>query len=161
MKIVIGSDHWGVDTKARIGSLLSSAGHEILDVGPRGKEPVDYPDFAHALCRKILDGSCERGILICGTGLGMSMAANRHAGIRAAVCHDPYTARMSRRHNDANVLCLGARVCGEGLIEEIVSAWLETPFEGERHVPRVQKIETQKIETHKIETQKIKTRERT
>jgi ribose 5-phosphate isomerase B len=102
---------------------------------------VDYPDFAHAVANAVAGGEAERGILICGTGIGMSLAANRHSGVRAALCHDAFTAEMARRHNDANVLCVGARSTGQGVIEQIARIFLDTPFEGDRHQRRVEKIE--------------------
>ena len=137
MKIAIGCDHGGIGLKQEIQALLLEEGHEVDDEGCYSAESVDYPDFANAVCRKVIDGECERGILVCGTGIGMSMAANRHEQIRAALCHELYTARMSREHNDANVLCLGARVTGPGLAVEIVRTWLSTLFAGGRHQRRI------------------------
>ena len=139
--IAIASDHAGVTTKADVCRQLAEQGHEVQDLGPAETTSVDYPDYAHLLARAVSDGRIERGILICGTGIGMSMAANRHSGVRAALCHDAYTAEMARRHNDANVLCLGARCLGAGVIEQVVSVFVETPFEGDRHQRRVAKIE--------------------
>ena len=140
MRIAIGSDHRGYDVKRRICSLLEQMGHEVLDVGPEGKDSVDYPDFAFRVAQAVGGGAAQRGILICGTGIGMCIAANKVPGVRAAPCHDSITAEMSRRHNDANVLCLSADLLGEELIERMVKIWLETPFEGGRHARRVEKI---------------------
>jgi ribose 5-phosphate isomerase B len=140
MKIAVGSDHRGYEVKRRLVALLQQMGHEVLDVGPVGKDSVDYPDFAFEVARAVGDGRAERGILACGTGIGMCIAANKVKGVRAAPCHDSITAEMSRRHNDANVLCLSADLLGEELIERMVRIWLETPFEGGRHARRVEKI---------------------
>jgi ribose 5-phosphate isomerase B len=140
MKIAIGSDHRGFDAKYRIARLLRDLKHEVIDVGPEGNTSVDYPDFAFQVAQNVGTGRAERGILICGTGIGMCIAANKVAGVRAAPCHDSITAEMSRRHNDANVLCLSADLLGEELIERMVKLWLETPFEGGRHARRVAKI---------------------
>ena len=139
--IVIASDHAGVDLKARIVAVVGEAGNEVRDLGSADTSSVDYPDFAHVVASAVVTGEAERGILICGTGIGMSMAANRHPGVRAALCHDAFTADMARRHNDANVLCIGARSTGSGVAEQIVRVFLETPFEGGRHQRRVEKIE--------------------
>lgn len=141
MKIAIGSDHRGFDVKRRIVSLLTRLGHEVLDVGPASAESVDYPDFAFEVARAVHEGRVDRGILICGTGIGMCIAANKVAGVRAAPCHDSITAEMSRRHNDANVLCLSADLLGGELLDRMVKIWLETEFEGGRHARRVEKIE--------------------
>ncbi|MCW8984870.1 MAG: ribose 5-phosphate isomerase B [Thermoanaerobaculales bacterium] len=139
--IAIASDHAGVDLKARIVELIGEIGREVGDLGPADTTSVDYPDFAHAVARAVETGEAERGILICGTGIGMSLAANRHPRVRAALCHDAFTAEMARRHNDANVLCIGARSTGPGVVEQIVRIFLETSFEGGRHQRRVEKIE--------------------
>jgi ribose 5-phosphate isomerase B len=139
--IAIASDHAGVAMKTDICRFLQSLGLEVEDLGPEDTTSVDYPDYAHLLARAVSDGRIERGILICGTGIGMSMAANRHRGVRAALCHDAYTAEMARRHNDANVLCVGARSTGAGVVEQIVRIFTETSFEGDRHQRRVAKIE--------------------
>ena len=139
--IVLASDHAGVALKALLLRLLDERGLEHEDLGPADETSVDYPDFAHLLASRIASGGAQRGILICGTGIGMSMAANRHPGVRAALCHDAYTAEMARRHNDANVLCLGARVLGDGLALQVVGVFLDTAFEGGRHQRRVSKIE--------------------
>jgi ribose 5-phosphate isomerase B len=140
MKIAVGSDHRGFEVKRRILSVLEKLGHEVVDVGPQSTESVDYPDFAFLVADAVAQHKAERGILICGTGIGMCIAANKVRGIRAAPCHDSITAEMSRRHNDANVLCLSADLLGEELIERMVRIWLETPFEGGRHSRRVDKI---------------------
>ncbi len=142
--IVIASDHAGVNLKKLIVELVRGAGHEVSDLGPGDSRSVDYPDFAHRVAAAVATGEADRGILICGTGIGMSMTANRHPGIRAALCHDAFTAEMSRRHNDANVLCIGARVTGSGVAEQIVRFFLETPFAGDRHQQRVEKIERER-----------------
>lgn len=137
MKIAIGCDHGGICLKAEIVPLLEDLGHTVDDRGCYSTESVDYPDFAKAVCAQVQNNSCARGILICGTGVGMSMVANRFEGIRAALGNELFTARMSREHNDANVLCLGARVVGPGLAVEIVRAWVSTEFAGGRHQRRI------------------------
>ena len=137
MKVAIGCDHGGIDLKQTVVSVLQEFGHEIEDQGCFSEESVDYPSFAEAVCSLVKDGSCERGILVCGTGIGMSMAANRYPEIRAALCGETFSARMSREHNNANVLCLGARVTGPGLAEEIVRIWMTTDFVGGRHQRRI------------------------
>ncbi len=141
MKIYIATDHAGIDLKNFTVELLTSKGQEVVDLGPFEKERVDYPDYAVKLCENVLADTGSSGILICGSGIGMSMAANRHSGIRAALCHDAYTAEMARAHNDANVLCFGERVVGQGVAESIIDAWLAGTFEGGRHCGRVEKIE--------------------
>ncbi len=140
--VFLGSDHAGLELKTVVAAHLAAAGHSVVDLGPSEAKSVDYPDFAKAVCAKVLEtqGSC--GILICGTGIGMSMAANRIPGIRAALCVNEYLARMTRLHNDANVLCLGERVIGQGLAASIVDAFMDTAFEGGRHQRRVDLIET-------------------
>jgi ribose 5-phosphate isomerase B len=145
--IVIASDHAGVEFKRQIVELIRVGGREVRDLGPADTSSVDYPDFAHAVAGAVAAGEADVGILICGTGIGMSVAANRHRGVRAALCHDAYTAEMARRHNDANVLCLGARVTGGGVAEQIVELFLDTPFEGGRHQRRVDLIETTEEES--------------
>lgn len=139
--IVIASDHAGVELKALLVERIRAGGHDVNDLGPAGTNSVDYPDFAHAVATAVASGEAGRGILICGTGIGMSMAANRHPGVRAALCHDAYTAEMARLHNDANVLCIGARVIGGGVAEQMVEIFLATTFEGGRHQGRVNLIE--------------------
>ena len=138
MNIAIGSDHGGFALKEVILPLLQDLGHDIQDVGCYDTTSVDYPDFASAVCKSVHKGDADCGILICGTGIGMSMAANKKEGIRAALCSDHYTACMSREHNDANVLCLGERVTGPGVAEEIVKVWLATSFGGGRHLRRIE-----------------------
>ncbi len=140
MNIVIGSDHRGVEIKRRLIALLRSLGHEVLDVGTEGAESVDYPDYAVEVARRVGKKEVDRGLLICGTGIGMSMAANKVRGVRAAACQDVLTSEMSRRHNDANVLCLSADLVGEDQMTQMIKIWLETPFEGGRHARRVEKI---------------------
>ena len=140
MKIAIGSDHRGYDVKRRISSLLRQLGHEVLDVGPEGSESVDYPDYAFQVGRAVSEGRVDRGILIDGTGIGMCIAANKVQGVLAAPCHDSITVEMSRRHNNANVLCLSADLLGDELIDRMIRIWLETGFEGGRHARRVDKI---------------------
>jgi len=142
--IAIASDHAGVGLKTDIRRLLQSLDIEVEDLGPQDAKSVDYPDYAHLLARAVSDGRIERGILICGSGIGMSMTANRHPGVRAALCHDAYTAEMARRHNDANVLCIGERTTGPGVAEQIVRVFIDTDFEGGRHQRRVAKIELEK-----------------
>ncbi len=137
MKIAIGADHGGFELKERIRDLLEGLGHEVTDKGCYSPDPVDYPVQAKAVAKAVASGEFERGILICGTGIGVSIVANRIPGIRAALCHEIFTARMSRLHNDANILCMGARVTGTGLAEEMVREWLSTPFEGGRHLRRI------------------------
>jgi ribose 5-phosphate isomerase B len=141
--IVIAADHAGVDYKAVLVERLRAWGHEVEDLGPSGTDSVDYPDFAHEVARAVVSGTAERGILICGTGIGMSMTANTHPGVRAALCHDAFTAEMARRHNDANVLCLGSRVIGIAVAEQMVRIFLDTAFDGGRHQRRVDLIEDQ------------------
>ena len=141
MKFFIATDHAGVAIKPDVISMLETRGHEVIDLGPFTKERVDYTDFAHLLSQKVLSHEGTQGILICGSGIGMSLAANKHNGIRAALCHDAYTAKMARAHNDANVLCFGERIVGLGVIESMLEAWCDTSFEGGRHACRVSKIE--------------------
>jgi len=140
--IFIGSDHAGFALKAVLIPHLTAAGHAVTDLGPADTQSVDYPHFAKIVCQKVLATPESLGILICGTGLGMSMSANRMPGIRAAVCLNEYLARMARMHNDANVLCLGERVVGQGLAAAITDVFLATAFEGGRHKRRVDLIET-------------------
>lgn len=140
MKIVLGSDHAGFSLKETIKEHLSSQGYEIIDCGTDSEESVDYPDFGAKVAKTICDGVCEKGILVCGTGIGISIAANKLPGIRAAVCHDLFTAQASREHNDANILAMGARVLDPSLALEMVDLWLSTPFSGGRHQRRIDKI---------------------
>lgn len=142
MRILIGSDHAGYDLKEEIKKHLSEKGmYSVNDVGAFSKEPVDYPLIGHELAKHIAEENFTRGILICGSGIGMSIVANRHRNVRAALCHNLYTVRLSRKHNDANVLVLGARVLGVGLALEMVELFLSTDFEGGRHLRRVEEID--------------------
>lgn len=140
LRIAIGSDHAGLQMRAAIREHLSAAGHEVDDRGTEGSASVDYPDFAAKVAAAVRDGDADLGVLVCGTGIGMSMAANRIKGVRAAVCTHELTARMTRAHNDANVLCLGERVIGIGTALAIVDAFVAAEFEGGRHARRVDKI---------------------
>ncbi len=152
MKYIIATDHAGVEVKNFTKELLQQMGHEVEDLGPFTNDRVDYPDFAQALSEKVIEcgGDISEnedwkesgvfGILICGTGIGMSITANKINGIRAGLCHDAYTSEMARAHNNANVLCFGARTSGYGTIESIIKAWDSTSFEGGRHLERVKKI---------------------
>ncbi|HEY2351517.1 MAG TPA: ribose 5-phosphate isomerase B [Candidatus Acidoferrum sp.] len=141
MKVVIGSDHAGFQMKVAMGDVLRSLGQEVLDVGAFNENPSDYPDFAEAVGRAVLDGKAERGVLICGSGVGASVAANKLIGIRAAVCHDTYSAHQGVEHDDMNVLVLGSRVIGVKLAEDLVKAFLAAKFTREdRHVRRLNKI---------------------
>lgn len=140
MKYFIASDHAGVKIKTFVKEILEKLGHKVEDLGPYDNTRVDYPDYAKKLCEELVKESSSLGVLICGSGIGMSIAANKFEGIRAALCHNEYSARMARQHNDANVLCLGERVSAEGMIEAIIQAWNEAKFEGGRHTNRVEKI---------------------
>lgn len=138
MKIVIGCDHAGYAIKGAVKNHLTSLGHEVVDVGTNSADSCHYPVYAKAACEKILDGECNLGILICGTGIGMSMAANKHKGIRAACCSDTFSARLTRAHNDANMLCFGERVVGAGLALELVDAFINAEYlNNGNHVTRV------------------------
>ena len=139
--LAIASDHAGFALKEQIKKQLSACQIAFEDLGTSDECSTDYPGYAHAVATGICEGRYSRGILVCGTGLGMSMAANRHRGIRAAVCSDTFSARSARNHTDANILCLGSRVTGVGLASDIVEVFLEAPFEGGRHQPRIEKIE--------------------
>lgn len=144
MKIAAGADHGGYAIKEAVVRGLRSQGHEVIDVGTDSAETsVDYPTFAHRVAAMVAAGEVERGLLVCGTGLGICMAANRHHGVRAADCFTPHLAEMSRRHNDANVLCLGGRLLSEDEAWAIAEVWMSTPFEGGRHQRRVELIELQ------------------
>ncbi|MEE3370973.1 MAG: ribose 5-phosphate isomerase B [Planctomycetota bacterium] len=140
MRIAIGSDHRGWQVKARLIKMLQDAGHEMVDLGTNSSDSVDYPDIAAAVSSRVSEGAVERGILICGTGIGMSISANKFPGVRAATCQDAFVAEMSRRHNDVNVLCLGGDLLGERLVDDLVDIWLKTEFEGGRHGRRIDKI---------------------
>ncbi len=140
MRVAIGSDHRGYHLKEQIIAMLRSKGHEVDDTGASGAESVDYPDFAALVAKKVGSGAAERGVLICGTGIGMAICANKFKGVRAAPCNDEVTAELSRRHNDLNVLCLSGDMLSPRAVERIVEAWFSTPFEGGRHERRVEKI---------------------
>lgn len=140
VKIVLAADHGGYELKEEIQKDLVQAGYQIVDVGCFSNDSVDYPDFVEKAVERIESGECKMGILVCGTGIGVSMAANRHRNIRAANCSNTYTAKMSREHNNANVLCLGARVLEPSAAMEMVRVWLETEFTGGRHLTRIAKF---------------------
>jgi ribose 5-phosphate isomerase B len=140
MKIGIGCDHAGLELKNEIIQLLRGLGIECIDYGTNSPESVDYPDFGEKVAEAVSSGKIDRGILICGTGIGMSIVANKFPRVRASLCNDLFTAQMSRRHNDANILVLGGRIVGKDLAKAIVRTWMETPFEGERHSMRLKKI---------------------
>lgn len=141
MRVVIGSDHAGFDLKETILTRIREAGHEVVDVGTHDRAPVDYPDFAEALGAAIVEGRANRGVLVCGSGVGASVAANKVRGIRAGLCHDTYSAHQGVEHDDMNVLVLGARVIGPALAHELVHAFLEARFTQEsRHVARLEKV---------------------
>ena len=141
MKLGFASDHRGFALKMELIELFKEKGYDIIDVGTNSNESCDYPDIARKVCEKVITNGADRGILVCGTGIGMSIVANKVHGIRAALCGDTYSARVSRAHNNANVLCLGSRVIGEHLALDIVDCWLKTGFEGGRHKKRVDMIE--------------------
>ena len=140
MKIAVSSDHRGYQAKERIKKLLQESGHEVQDFGTDGLSSCDYPDMAIVAAKAVAAGECDRGVLICGTGIGMSIAANKVHKVRAALCHDELTAQLARKHNDANILCLPADLVGEQLIKLIIHAWLTSEFEGGRHARRLDKI---------------------
>lgn len=140
MKIAIGCDHAGLELKTEIVSLLKEMGMDCLDYGTDNIQSVDYPDFGERVSEAVRSGRADRGVLICGTGIGMSIVANKFPGIRASLCNDLFTAKMSRLHNDANILVIGGRIVGKDLAKEITSVWFSTPFEGGRHQNRLNKI---------------------
>jgi ribose 5-phosphate isomerase B len=140
MKIAVASDHRGYIIKGKILALIAELGHQAVDMGTDSSESVDYPDFGAKVARAVSAKEVDRGILICGTGIGMCIIANKYPGVRACTCHDDLTAEMSRRHNDANVLCLSADLLGDRLVNRMVEIWLKTEFEGGRHARRVDKI---------------------
>ncbi len=140
MTIAIGADHAGVELKEEIIKLLDSLQIRYLDYGTESHKSVDYPDYGEKVAEAVSKGRCEKGILICGTGIGMSIVANKFPRIRASLCNDLFTAKMSRLHNDANILVVGGRIVGKDLAKEIVKVWITTPFEGERHCSRLDKI---------------------
>lgn len=144
LPIAIGCDHAGLALKTALRTALEQRGEAIYDVGTYAEASCDYPDFAHMVASGVASGRYRMGLLVCGTGTGMAISANRHRGVRAAVCGESFSAKMARAHNDANVLCLGARVVGPGLALEILEAFLSTPFEGGRHGRRVDKIEAER-----------------
>ena len=140
MRISIGGDHAGFELKERVKTVLEQGQHRVTDMGTFGAESVDYPDYAAAVARAVSSGEADRGVLVCGTGIGMSIAANKFANVRASLCHDVETARLSRQHNDANVLAIGSRVLDPELALAVVQEWMGTTFEGGRHSRRLQKI---------------------
>lgn len=140
MKVVVGSDHRGLEIKQIVRDIIKQLGHECIDVGTNDNNPVDYPDIAYEAATAVSEKKADRAILACATGLGMSIAANKVKGIRAALCHDELCARISRDHNDANVLCIAGDQIGEVMIRKMVETWLETEFSGGRHKRRVKKI---------------------
>lgn len=139
--LAIAADHAGFALKEELKRVLRNDGLMFEDLGTHDLSSVDYPDFAHRVAAGVASGVYRLGVIVCGTGLGVAMAANRHAGVRAAPCTDAYAARMTRQHNDANVLCLGSRIVGPGLAEDILKVFLETRFDGGRHAKRIEKIE--------------------
>ncbi len=142
MRIAVASDHAGYELKEKVVEALRSLGHEARDFGASGAQPsVDYPDYAYPAAHAVASGECDRGLLVCGSGVGMCIVANKVRGVRAVLGPDPYAVEMSRRHNDTNVLCLGARSIGDRDLPGLLKTWLETPFEGGRHERRVKKIE--------------------
>ena len=147
--IAVASDHGGFDLKKDVIGLLMELGYKVNDMGPENSNSVDYPDYGISLARAVADKKVSRGIVICGTGIGMSIVVNRFPGIRGTLCSDVYTAKLCREHNDSNILIMGGRVVGHGLAREIVKVWLSTPFEGGRHQKRLDKI------THFDESNKI------
>lgn len=140
-RIAIGADHAGFKLKEFVKSFLKEKGFEVIDVGTYSEERCHYPIYAQKVAQMVSKGEIEKGILICGSGIGMSIVANKFKGVRAALCHNIYSAKYSRLHNNSNILCLGGRVTGEDLTKEIVETWLETPFEGGRHEERLSLIE--------------------
>jgi len=158
MRIAVGSDHRGVAMRAKLIELLERLGHGVDDVGTNDTKCVDYPDIASQVAVKVSRQAVDRGILICGTGLGMCIAANKVAGVRAAPCHDELTAELSRRHNDLNVLCLPADVLGDSAVDRLIQVWLTTDFEGGRHARRLEKITA--IETGNGEVEEASLRDK-
>lgn len=149
MQIALACDHGGFELKEELKAFLKSVGFEPVDLGSFGEDSVDYPDYGMLVARKISNGEMEKGILICGTGIGMSIVANKFPGVRAALANDLYSSRCSREHTDANILTIGARIVGKELAKEIVKLWLDTPFAGGRHQRRLEKIETLEKENFK------------
>ncbi|HEY3392154.1 MAG TPA: ribose 5-phosphate isomerase B [Lacipirellulaceae bacterium] len=148
MKVAVASDHRGYHLKEKVISLLKAKGHTVIDEGPASEASVDYPDFAALVARKVSRGEVERGILICGTGIGMAISANKFPGVRAAACVDEVTAELSRRHNDLNVLCLSGDLLSSRTTERLVEIWMDAAFEGGRHERRVEKIRDLEKEAH-------------
>ena len=143
MKLAIGCDHGGFELKEEVLKFIRTVSNiQVSDLGPSGRESVDYPDFGAKVSDAVSKGAVDRGILICGTGIGMSIVANKYPNVRAALCHDHFTAQMSREHNDANLLVMGERVLGKGVALDVVKTWLDTPFAGGRHQKRLDKIQT-------------------
>ncbi len=140
MRISVGSDHRGLEVKNRLTELLARLGHQVSDEGTHTSESVDYPDIASVVAAKVSRGQVDRGILVCGTGIGMSITANKFPGVRAATCNDAVTAEISRRHNDVNVLCLAGDLLGQRNIDRLIEIWIDTRFEGGRHARRLEKI---------------------
>jgi ribose 5-phosphate isomerase B len=140
MKIIVGNDHRGFEAKQQIKSIVTQLGHEVIDIGSNDSNPVDYPDPAYLAATAVSKKQADRAILVCGTGIGMCITANKVKGIRAALCHDELSARISRHHNDANVLCISGDLTGEVLLRKIVEVWLDTEFSGGRHQRRIEKI---------------------
>jgi ribose 5-phosphate isomerase B len=140
MHVAVASDHRGYQLKENIVAVLKSLGHQVEDVGTCTSESVDYPDFAALVAKKLSDGAADRGVLICGTGIGMAIAANKFKGVRAAPCSDEITAEISRRHNDLNCLCLSADLLSAKVVERMIETWMTTDFEGGRHLRRIEKI---------------------
>ena len=140
MRIALGSDHAGFGLKSEVAGWLKAAGHEVVDVGAHSRDSIDYPKPAHEVAVRVARGEVDRGVLVCGSGIGVSIAANRHKGVRAANCTHQLQAELSRKHNDANVLALGSRIVHPGLARRLVRIWLATPFEGGRHQARIDKI---------------------
>jgi len=139
-KVAVGCDHAGLELKRAIAAMLEKRGYEVEDFGTHGNDSVDYPDFASQVARRVGRGEAAFGVLVCGTGIGMSIVANKYRGVRAALCHNEFEARATRQHNDANILCLGERVVGLGLGLATAEAFFDTQFEGGRHLRRIQKI---------------------
>jgi RpiB/LacA/LacB family sugar-phosphate isomerase len=154
MRIAISADHAGYDLKERLAKVVAGAGHAVTDLGTHSTDPVDYPDYAAALAKAVVTGRAERGIVVCGSGAGAAIAANKVKGVRAAVAHDTYTAHQCVEHDDVNVLALGSRVIGENLADEVVLAFLDARFSGaERHVRRLAKIEALESQEAGVENQ--------
>ena len=152
MLVAIGSDHAGLDLKTDVLGLLMELGHEYADYGTDTPQSVDYPDFGEKVAQAVSEGKADRGILICGTGIGMSIVANKFHNIRAALCNDLFSATMSRLHNDANILVMGGRIIGKDLAKAIVGAWMKTDFESGRHLNRLKKISLIEIKTTRKKT---------